>query len=100
VNLNALLEIIISVVALYWLLSTARSYFVVGFNSMLIDVRAKALERFVCEMVLGVDKVPRLLRSMPWLSPSNLGRTQRPGQGCGSADGGAWPTHRARFHMA
>jgi hypothetical protein len=88
-NLNALLEIIISLVALYWLLSTACSYFVEAINSLLINVRAKALERFVCEMVLGVGKVPQLLRAMPWFSPSNLGRTQRPGSAGSSTDAGS-----------
>ena len=62
-NLNALLEIIISLVALYWLLSTACSYFVEGINSLLMNVRAKALERFVCEMVLSVNKVCLLYTS-------------------------------------
>jgi len=85
-NLNAPLEIIILMVALYWLLSTACSYFVEGINSLLMNVRAKALERFVCEMVLSVNKVPQLLRGMPWFSRSNLGRTQRPGQVGGNAD--------------
>jgi len=50
------LEIVIALAALFWLLAMVASYIVEAFNSVILNTRAKALERFVCEMVLGDGK--------------------------------------------
>jgi hypothetical protein len=56
-DLNALLEIVISLAALFWLLSMGCSFVIEAINSLVRNVRADALERFVCEMILGDGKV-------------------------------------------
>jgi hypothetical protein len=53
---NVILQIVIALVALFWLLSTACSYVVEGINSIVRNLRAQALERFVCEMIIGSDR--------------------------------------------
>ena len=58
------LEIVIALAALFWLLAMVASYVVEAFNSLLFNVRAKALERFVCEMVLGDGKVRQQFKAM------------------------------------
>jgi hypothetical protein len=75
-NLNAVLEIIISLVALFWLMSTACSFVVEAVNSLLLNIRAKALERFVCEMVLGSNKVLQLRSFAKFWRRSNLEPTR------------------------
>ncbi len=75
-NLNAVLEIIISLVALFWLMSTGCSFVVEAVNSLLLNIRAKALERFVCEMVLGSNKVPQLRNFGRFWRRSNLEPTR------------------------
>ena len=52
-NFNAVLEIVISIAALFWLLSTVCSFVIEALNSLVRNVRANALERFICEMVVG-----------------------------------------------
>ena len=64
-NFNALLEIVISLAALFWLLSTVSSFIVEAINSLLRNIRADALERFVCEMVLGDGAVRHLYAHWP-----------------------------------
>ncbi|WP_367850195.1 hypothetical protein [Rhodoferax sp. WC2427] len=88
-NLTALLEIVVSLAALYWLLAMACSYGVEAVNSMLLNVRAKALERFVCEMVLGTGKVPmlRLFRA-PW-GRSLLDKTKEGGMAASNSGEGS-----------
>ncbi|BDT67614.1 hypothetical protein os1_17910 [Comamonadaceae bacterium OS-1] len=90
-NLTAVLEIIISLAALYWLLSMACSYGVEAINSMLLNVRAKALERFVCEMVLGTGKVPQLLAWRRWsfFIRSALDATKKGGKAASNSDAGS-----------
>ncbi len=58
------LEIAIALVALFWLLSTVASFIVEAFNSLIFNVRASALERFVCEMVLGDGIVRQRFKAM------------------------------------
>jgi hypothetical protein len=90
-NLTAVLEIVISLAALYWLLSMGCSYGVEAVNSMLLNVRAKALERFVCEMVLGTGRVPQLLAWRGWnfLRRSNLNATKKGGKAASNSDAGS-----------
>jgi len=71
-NLNGILEIIISLVALFWLMSTSCSFIVEAANSLLLNIRAKALERFVCEMVLGTNQIPQLRYFLQFWRRSNL----------------------------
>ncbi len=61
-DLNAMLEIVISLAALFWLLSTVCSFVIEAVNSLVRNVRADALERFVCEMILGDGGVRSLYR--------------------------------------
>jgi len=58
------LEIVIALAALFWLLAMVASYVVEAFNSLLFNVRAKALERFVCEMVLGDGTVRQQFKTL------------------------------------
>jgi hypothetical protein len=78
-ELNAILEIIISLVALFWLMSTGCSFVVEAANSLLLNIRAKALERFICEMVLGSNKVPQLRNFAQFWRRSNLEFTRGTG---------------------
>lgn len=77
-EVNAILEIIISLVALFWLLSTACSFVVEALNSLVLNIRAKALERFVCEMVLGSNRVQQLRSFSRFWRRSNLEQTRDP----------------------
>jgi hypothetical protein len=52
-DFTALLEIVISLAAMFWLLSMISSFMVEALNSLVRNIRAEALERFVCEMILG-----------------------------------------------
>lgn len=63
-DMNTVLEIVISLVALMWLLSVICSYVVEAANSLLRNLRAKLLERFICEMVLGDEAVLPLWRQL------------------------------------
>ncbi len=90
-NLTAVLEIVISLAAIYWLLSTGCSYMVEVINSHLLNVRAKALERFVCEMVLGTGRVPQLLvwRGWSFFKRSTLDPTKKDGKAASNSDAGS-----------
>ena len=61
-DLTALLEIVISLSAMFWLLSLISSFIVEAGNSLFRNVRADALERFVCEMILGDGKIRLLFK--------------------------------------
>nr|WP_315230572.1 hypothetical protein [uncultured Albidiferax sp.] len=91
-SLTPVLEIIISLAALYWLLSMGCSFFVEALNSLVLNVRAKALERFVCEMVLGTGKVPQLLtwrRGLDFFRRSTLDATKKGGKAASNSDAGS-----------
>ncbi|MBX3636117.1 MAG: hypothetical protein KF683_12170 [Rubrivivax sp.] len=61
-TLNAVLEIVLSLVALFWLLAAIASFLVEAVNSLLLNLRGAALERFVGEMVLGADRLSGVYR--------------------------------------
>lgn len=51
-SLNAALEIVITLAAVFWLLALVASFFMEALNSF-GNARAKALERFIADMVIG-----------------------------------------------
>jgi hypothetical protein len=56
-SLNTALEIVITLAAVFWLLAMVASFSLEAINSLLLNVRATALERFAAEMVLGDGRV-------------------------------------------
>lgn len=56
-SMSALLEIVIGLVVLFWLAASVCSFLVETLWSTMLNLRAKALQRFVCEMVIGTDRL-------------------------------------------
>jgi hypothetical protein len=69
---SALLEIVISLAAMFWLLSMVCSFVVEAINSFVRNVRAEALERFIVEMVLGTGPLKLIYAELGSLLGKNV----------------------------